>query len=220
MCGGTGGKPIHIIWDWNGTLLDDTAACVATLNEMLTLRGREPVTLAFFRENFMFPSRVFYTRIGMEVSDDEWDALAKEYYLTYLRQPQALNVETREVLSALRQAGVRQSMLSALRQDLLEQSLVRYGIRDFFTYVYGVDNLDGASKLSRAYDLRKALASEIEAGGRVVMIGDALHDKEVADEVGFDCVLCAQGSHSYSRLAAVAPTGRTLSETVSLFGIG
>ena len=219
MCGGSGDKPIHVVWDWNGTLLDDTAACVATLNEMLSKRGRDPVSLEFFRENFVFPSRKFYSQIGMEVSDAEWDALAKEYYLTYLRQPQALNSETRAVLTALQRTGVRQSMLSALRQDLLEQSLVKYGIREFFFCVYGVDNLDGASKLSRAFDLRRSLASEIAAGVRIVMIGDSLHDKEVADEVGFDCVLCAQGSHSYARLAAAAPTGRTLMETLSLLGI-
>ena len=33
-----------VLWDWNGTLLDDTAACLAALNAMLTRRGRPPIT--------------------------------------------------------------------------------------------------------------------------------------------------------------------------------
>jgi len=220
MCASSIARPVHIIWDWNGTLLDDTKACVDTLNLMLGKRGASPVTMEFFRDNFVFPSRLFYNRIGMEVSDAEWDDLAREYYATYIRQPQKLNVETLAALKTVAAAGVRQSMLSALRQDLLEQSLVRYGIRDFFAGVYGVDNLDGASKLTRAHDLKAELERTETSGGRIVMIGDALHDKEVADELGFDCVLCSQGSHSYERLAAVAPTGRTLMETLSILGIG
>ncbi len=27
--------PKHIIWDWNGTLLDDVKACVDAINNML-----------------------------------------------------------------------------------------------------------------------------------------------------------------------------------------
>ena len=48
------------------------------------------------------------------------------------------------------------------------------------------------------------------------MIGDAVHDKEVADTLGVRCVLCAQGSHSAERLRAVAPTGGTLLEAIAI----
>ena len=49
-----------------------------------------------------------------------------------------------------------------------------------------------------------------------VLIGDSLHDKEVADALGARCVLCAQGSHAAWRLRAVAPTGDTLLEALEL----
>ena len=86
--------------------------------------------------------------------------------------------------------------------------------------VYGTDNLDGASKLDRALELMTKLVSTAEEGDRflsnVVMIGDALHDKEVADALGVRCVLCGQGSHAAWRLREVAPTGDTLLEAVEL----
>ena len=50
----------------------------------------------------------------------------------------------------------------------------------------------------------------------VVLIGDALHDKEVADALKVRCVLCGQGSHAAWRLREVAPTGDTLLEAVDL----
>ena len=34
----------HIIWDWNGTLLDDAWLCVEILNEILRRRNEQPVT--------------------------------------------------------------------------------------------------------------------------------------------------------------------------------
>ena len=41
-------------------------------------------------------------------------------------------------------------------------------------------------------------------------IGDAVHDKEVADALGIPCVLCAVGSHAGWRLREIAPTADTL----------
>lgn len=58
----------RIFWDWNGTLLDDTAAALATLNGMLAKRGAPPITMEFYRENFAFPVKPFYTG-GMKGQD-------------------------------------------------------------------------------------------------------------------------------------------------------
>ena len=65
-----------ILWDWNGTLLDDTDACVASLNLMLERRGVKPITLEFYRREFAFPVRSFYEKIGVRLEDEDWDRLA------------------------------------------------------------------------------------------------------------------------------------------------
>ena len=210
----------YILWDWNGTLLDDTQAALDTLNAMLAKRGVRPIAMDFYRDNFAFPCRPFYEQIGMPVSDAEWDALAREYHEIYSRQPVRLNGETLAALERVKAAGVRQSIISALRQDLLDAVTKAYGVAPYMECVYGTDNLDGASKLDRALELMTKLVSTAAEGDRflsdVVMIGDALHDKEVADALGVRCVLCGQGSHAAWRLAEVAPTGATLLEAVDL----
>ena len=210
----------YILWDWNGTLLDDTQAALDTLNIMLGRRGVKPIALKFFRDHFAFPCRPFYDTIGMHVEDAEWDALAKEYHDIYAEQPKELNRETMAALERVKRSGAKQSIISALRQDLLDEVTARMGVAPYMECIYGVDNLDGASKLDRAIELLTHLVGTAEEGDRmlsnVVLIGDALHDKEVADALGVKCVLCGQGSHAAWRLRQAAPTGDTLLEAVEI----
>lgn len=200
----------HVIWDWNGTLLDDTQAAVEALNVMLVRRGLAPIDICLYRDVFAFPVRPFYERIGFRLEDEDWDALAVEYHDCYAVQPKALNETARDVLEQARRMGARQSVVSALRQDLLESAITRHGIEGYMDNVFGVDNLNGSSKLSRARELVAKLVSEGAALSDLVMIGDAIHDKEVADSLGVRCVLCAQGSHAAWRLRAAGQTEETL----------
>ena len=207
----------YILWDWNGTLLDDTEAALATLNEMITVRGGQPIGMEFYRDHFAFPVRPFYDKIGIVAHDeDEWNEIAHEYHEVYGRQPKKLNPLAVTALEMAKEAGCRQSIVSALRQDLLEADMARNGVTKYFERICGSDNLDGASKLERARVLLRTLSETVPSDTHFVLIGDALHDKEVADALGIDCILCAQGSHAAWRLRAVAPTGDTLVDALKL----
>ena len=46
-------KYTHIIWDWNGTLLDDYQFCIKIMNEMLKKRGMPVMTESWFLDNFL-----------------------------------------------------------------------------------------------------------------------------------------------------------------------
>lgn len=199
----------YILWDWNGTLLDDTDAAIGAFNTVLRRRGLPAISRAWYREHFAFPVRPVYAACGIDLAHEDWDTLAQEYHDAYAALPKRLNAETRAALAHVQAAEGGQSIISALRQDLLDAAVDKAGLREFFDFVYGVDNLDGASKLDRARALLARLPARTATRG-VVLIGDALHDREVADELGIGCVLCAQGGHSAARLRAVAPTEETL----------
>ena len=204
----------HILWDWNGTLLDDTAAALATLNQMITARGGKTIGMDFYRDHFAFPVKPFYDTIGITARDDaEWAAIAREYHEVYAAQEKRLNRDARAALETVKNSGARQWIISALRQDLLEGDIAEFELGGFFQGLYGTDNLDGASKLERARELLGVLDCPKED---IVLIGDALHDREVAEELSIGCVLCAQGSHAQWRLERVAPTGATLVEAVQI----
>ena len=210
-------KTRYVLWDWNGTLLDDTRAALDTLNIMLRRRGNPEIGMEFYRDNFRFPVKPFYKKIGVCLENEDWDALAREYHDLYAEQPKALNGEAFAALGFLKKKGVGQSIISALRQDLLEEITAELGVAQYMDHVCGVDNLDGLSKIDRGRELLSLITKSGKADvNEIVLIGDSLHDKEVADALGVRCVLCAQGSHAFWRLAEVAPTGNTLMEAVRL----
>lgn len=205
----------YILWDWNGTLLDDTSAALGTLNAMLARRGKPAISLDFYRDHFGFPVKPFYTRCGFELESEDWDAIAREYHETYRHLPKTLNDEALSALELIRRANGRQSIISALRQDLLEADTRRAGIQSEMEFIVGTDNLDGGSKMERAHELlRRIRRAHPHDDLHLTMIGDSLHDKEVADALGVACVLCSQGSHAAWRLRGIAPTEETLTSAV------
>ena len=205
-----------IIWDWNGTLLDDTQAAVDALNLMLGRRSLKSLSLEFYKERFRFPARDFYEEIGIKVRDDEWDELAKEYHSTYATFPVKLAEGVVEALEAVSRAGLRQVIASALRNDLLKAQVSSFGIAEYFSEVRGTDNLDGAGKKEIVRHLMEDERAKAK-GEKVnlVMIGDALHDWEVATSLGERCVLCATGGHSARRLREVSDSVLSLTEAAS-----
>ena len=204
----------RLIWDWNGTLLDDVAAAVGALNRMLVKRGARPITIEHYRRRFGFPVRPFYAELGVDLAKWDWDEICEDFHNFVLEEPQAVRPDARDALELAASLGFRQSILSALRQDKLEAALAANGFLGFFDRIFGVDNLDGASKLDRGRELMASLGPSADTP---VFIGDTLHDAEVARELGGRCVLVSCGHQMPDRLAAAGcPVAATLADAVRL----
>ena len=67
----------HILWDWNGTLINDTSLCVKILNNFLTIRSKSSISVNFYRNNFYFPVSGFYKSIGLPHEGKEFNLLSK-----------------------------------------------------------------------------------------------------------------------------------------------
>ncbi|MCL1920338.1 MAG: HAD family hydrolase [Kiritimatiellaeota bacterium] len=188
----------YVVWDWNGTLLDDTLACVSAINTMLTRRGVARIDVARYRAVFGFPVIDFYRQIDFPLAREDWDSLAREFHGLFLAEPSIrLQDGARDVLEQVRRRGLPQSILSASEQGILDRMLGDFAIRDYFTEVFGVDNLHGHSKMALGQNLLQKLALPPE---QVLLVGDTLHDAEVAQALGARCILVAQGHQSASRL--------------------
>lgn len=191
-----------VIWDWNGTIVDDVDAAVNALNRMLALRGIPPTTRSFYRQNFRFPVRPFYADVGINLDREDWDRICIDFHRFIAEEPQRLRPDATAALAHLQSRGVRQSILSALRQDILLADSSRLGVAPFFTSIFGVDNLDGATKLSRGRELFAALAESHPdfSPANAVFIGDTLHDAEVARSLGARAILVDGGHQTPERL--------------------
>ena len=192
---------MHIIWDWNGTLLDDVQACVDAVNRMLEARQLPCIDQETYRDIFDFPVKGYYERLGFNLATEDWDAMANEFHLHYAQFSAAsrLRPDTAKTLAALRDLGVTMSILSASEITLLERMLKTYDIRHFFSRVVGLSDRYAASKLSHGQRLMEALETHPE---NVLLVGDTNHDHDVAQSLGIGCVLITGGHQSEQRLTA------------------
>lgn len=206
--------PHQIIWDWNGTLLDDAQACISALNSLLRERQLPLLDRERYRANFGFPVRAFYHAIGITADDRGWEDLAVDFHARYRQEPASVPEEARALLGWLRTRDVPQAVLSACEQRLLDTQVAEQGLTDAFVAVQGTDNLDGRSKIDVGRQLMKRLA----ASGACLLIGDTLHDAEVAAALGCVCVLVACGHQNHARLSqAGCPVFGTLAELQAAF---
>ncbi len=191
-----------VIWDWNGTLLDDLSLCVKTLNELLKKHGCKPVDdVEKYKSIFGFPIVDYYERAGFNFDKCSFSSLAHEYMDIYM--PASFNCgivkNAQEVLAELSSRGISQIVLSASEQDNLELQVRHYGLEKYFTQLVGTSNIYGVSKVD-------AGKSWIERNNvdtaSTVMIGDTEHDLEVASAIGVDCILSSLGHRPRAALAA------------------
>ena len=207
----------HIIWDWNGTLLNDTSLCVELLNGLLQRRGREAISSDDYRRNFGFPVIHFYHFLGFDTDVDSFDKVSREFIGDYEARwltECALHPEAQNVLTAMETAGLTHSVLSAAKQEALETGIRHFGIHQHFEALCGTDNIYAHGKIERGRQWINQLHWDPH---EVVLIGDTLHDFEVAEAMGTDCILLAHGHHTPERLAATGkPVAHSLRELVEL----
>jgi len=189
----------HILWDWNGTLLDDAWLCVDVMNGMLKERGLRLRTIEQYKELFDFPVRDYYLKLGFDFNKEPFDNVGMEFIIRYNKRHSetALHAEVHEVLSAFAAYGFIQYILSAREQNELISETKALGVYNYFERIRGLDDHYAHGKT----DVGLLLVEEIGATkDKMLFIGDTRHDAEVAAEIGIDCILIPNGHHSSARL--------------------
>ena len=73
----------HIIWDFNGTLMDDAPLCINVMNSMLAKRGLPILTTGRYAEIFDFPVSLYYRRAGWDPERYPFEPLSDEFIAGY-----------------------------------------------------------------------------------------------------------------------------------------
>jgi len=190
-----------VIWDFNGTLIDDVDLVVRSVNVQLAKRGLPRLTVERYRDLFGFPVADYYRRIGLDPDAEPMSELSAEFFEAYAPGLPScpLRDGVLDALAAFRDAGVRQFVLSAMEERLLSATIEHLGIGRFFVAVCGLSHLEGDSKVERGRELLAGFAIRPESA---ILIGDTDHDAEVASALGLSTVLIARGHQSEARLRA------------------
>lgn len=202
----------HVIWDWNGTLLDDSMLCVEIMNGMLEQRAMPTITLTRYRETFTFPVREYYVQSGFDLEEESFEDLSVQFISTYesRRLECGLQSGAHQVLEHVRSSGRSQSILSAYEHRTLVQLIHKLELDHYFERLVGLDNIYAGGKVEQGRRLVEDLPHETD---RVILVGDTLHDAEVAHDLGIDCILVEHGHQTRERLAASgAPVVATLDD--------
>jgi phosphoglycolate phosphatase len=189
----------HIIWDWNGTLIDDAWLCVEIMNKILKKRGLNSITIDDYREHFTFPVRDYYVKLGFNFSVEPFEVCGMEFINDFKKRKfdAFLFTQIESVLDKLSVIGITHSILSAQNQKILAETVAHYQIQNRFVGVNGLDNHYAHSKVN----IGKAWIATLSYNpAEVVMIGDTVHDFEVAQAMGTDCILISSGHNSRERL--------------------
>ena len=190
-----------VIWDFNGTLIDDLDLVVRTVNTQLAIRNLPSLTADAYRAVFGFPVEDYYRRIGVTFENETMADLSADFFADYAPALKdcLLHDGALDTLQQVETLGLRQFVLSAMEQGMLRSMISHLGIEDFFDGIYGLAHQKGDSKILRAQELTRDF--EIDPRG-TLFIGDTHHDADVAQALGLSVALISTGHQSAERLRA------------------
>jgi len=182
-----------IIWDWNGTLLNDVAACIEAMNCLLTHRKLALMDTDRYRKIFKFPVIEYYQALGFDFAREPFAKAAMEYIGQYQVFSKAAKLQEGavEILATFKASGYRQIILSAMETNTLIEQINQYHLTEYFTDIIGMDNFLAKSKIENAQRFLKEAA--IAGNENIILVGDTFHDFEVASAINCRCLLVRNG---------------------------
>lgn len=189
-----------IIWDFNGTLIDDIDAALASVNDMLKRRDLPLINFEQYASYVDTPIIKFYEHIFDDLYSMDFDVIAREFNAGYENhlKPNAVMDKAHEVLEYFNSKGKLQTVISATHIDKVLNRLGEFGLKDYFDRILAHNNLIAEDKthLAVAYFKEKGI-SPCDA----VVIGDCVADYKMAETLGCDCILTTQGHQSRKEFA-------------------
>ena len=209
----------QIVWDFNGTIIDDLDCCMECVNIMLEQRGLPTLSSREeYREVFGLPVKMYYARLGFDFSKESYEQVLAPEWTAYYRAKSldcSLCEDVLFSLNKIKEAGIPQWILSASDQSFMDRQIEALGVGSYFAGIFGLSTIMAESKESLAREWATR-----HAGQRILFIGDTDHDVAAAKAMGAECMLVSTGHVSQRRLretgCPVFRTSKDLLESVGL----
>jgi len=182
------------IFDFNGTIIDDVDVCIECENKTIEkYLNRPKMTRDEYLKIFTFPVEEYYRRVGFDWNVQDYKEIGSYWYSFYVlnRHKCKLHDGVEDLLQKNIENGDINICLSASKLSELKIQLEELKIKKYFKTILGIDNIYAGGKIEIAKEFIKD-----KNPNDCLMIGDTLHDKEVALEMGVRCVLVSKGHQS------------------------
>lgn len=204
-----------IVWDFNGTIIDDVNAAVGAVNDMLIKRSQPTIDVIRYRSEVDIPISRFYDKVFLPGTIDFSDAIVEfdSGYDKYLSDdpvmPGAL-----QMLCRFKSMGKHQIIVSASNIEKVTNQLSKYSLLEYFDKVLARSdyNVEDKTYLAQNYFREKEINPDTS-----VVIGDCVADWQMSRGLCCDCILTTNGHQSREDLEATdAVVIDNLTELLSL----
>lgn len=184
----------HLVWDWNGTIFNDTGALIkATIDAFVTM-GLPTVTTEAYQRYHTQPIPLFYERLaGRSLSANEQHNLDVAFRTAYAKHSQGstLTLDARSALTMWQESGGSNSLLSMYPLAKLLPLVRGAEIDDLFACI---DSPEEAGHPLKSPFLRQHLERVGISSRKVLLIGDSVDDVRAARECGIECIVYYSGT--------------------------
>ena len=190
----------RIIWDFNGTIINDLPLSREAINKVLAKRSLPVIaTDDDYRSKFGFPIKDYYATLGFDFKNEPYKIPADEWVALYNDGIRSIPLTDgiAETLGMISELGIPQMILSASERKMLISQINFYGIGNYFDSILGCDDVYGGGKIEMAEKWITKTGEDLEDA---VFIGDTDHDFETAQALGCKCILYAGGHMSREKL--------------------
>ncbi len=180
-----------VLWDWNGTILDDVYQSMEAVNRMLDRKNMPRIDIDKYYSLVDTPIERFYHKL-FGTTDIDFAEIAHEFHNDYDEQipTLSLNDGANEMLEYFESIGAKQAVISSAHVDMIEKVIDNFDVRKYFDVILASRDKEAGSKIERA---KKYFENVRISPDETIFIGDTLHDFETAKALGVKCILTTQG---------------------------
>lgn len=183
-----------IVWDWNGTILNDVPLNIEILNNILLEYHIKPIDYDEYKNLFCFPIKSFYQKLGFHIeSDEEYFSIIDKFNSMYRKRmfEPHLQDDAIEVLSELEKQNYIQLLLSGLNVEDLVAQVKNFELFSLFHRVIGSKTNDANDKDN---NLKRILQSYNK--NSIVLIGDTTAELKLSSDNNCKAILVTCGHQS------------------------
>ncbi len=188
----------HIIWDYNGTVLDDAYTSVLAVNEMLKARGLKETNLEVYKKTLVMPLTEYYKTVG--IYTDDIALLSQEFrkYCDIHKDNSRIFDGVYDVILFAKSKGIKNILLSSLYNEHLVEETKKHNIGNWFDIISGLSDKNLGSKS----DTARIIFDKNDINPKnTLFVGDLVTDAKTANELGADCILIPNGHTDKARCA-------------------
>jgi phosphoglycolate phosphatase len=197
------------VFDWNGTLLDDTDAIIYADNCALEHFGGRIISVETFQDTVSIPKQEFFTFHGCSPTLLKENPAAIAEFAAAHYQERLLDCELRpgtmELLKFLKEHDVHVVILSNDMVDNIWNQLKRFEIDSYIHIVLA--NTDPLAFMKYALKQNRLAEYLRETGPYFpqVILGDSTEEITIGKKLGLTTISLLMGIHSQRRLAFESP---------------